>query len=409
MISNLQPEQKQVKYLDDLILNLINTNDYNVTLTAKNINSSFSISMSVQYSSLISNFDDCISYLSYLNFTGQVDTVKVTDLLIKGSCNETIREFHDSEYDGPKIKLVDWYVKTLTENDLQYLKNAIEFNFQIVPELKTLEIDLEDEHGECIIQNLKQGINREILPDNKLKVTLVDLRNNSPIKVKFVYTYEGTTIVESNIELFVENIESAKVRLQEDLLFKHFRDSKYLKIRNSNTGEYVGKFSGVSISKTENTLENEIAFYNKIVEIEDYFETKFILPNPICSDDYNNVQILFNTIKDGFFILNGGEYIFSNSSISEKITEDSQSHNHILIYCYPEIELFDKGDLNSDDSIVWILPDCDYIDIESGHLKIECKKPCALVNKKRIKNFSEDEIFKIGNNLRHNQTSLLLQ
>lgn len=90
-------------------------------------------------------------------------------------------------------------------------------------------------------------------------------------------------------------------------------------------------------------LDSEIEFLQKIVAMEDFFETRLQIPQEISDEDHKTINHLYPMIKDGAYHRQWDRFVFtlSLSDESRKSIEDMQDAIYAWAYsCNVEVELF---------------------------------------------------------------------
>lgn len=284
----------------DAVIDLLTDDRHIITLSSKNPAEQFMVSIWIEYTQELRHFESGEQLLGFINFSGTSLTVNATKIICTDEKGNQLQNYGADTYEGPTLKLGDFNVPAL-----EWHKNLEDAHFDrikltISPQFATLEIDIQNESGEVLVQNLKQGISRQKLPNGHIEAKLEDIRETTQVNITFVNEIDLNVLYSTSLTLSPRHKESVYSNLCYYRLLRQFLNSKELHYYDSNTGAEVGQAKGLSGAITNKEIDNNISLFEKLRRIQDRFNITYTVPDEISYEDINWINIVFELIHSGF-------------------------------------------------------------------------------------------------------------
>ena len=236
-----------------------------------------------------------------------------------------------------------------------------EIKLKISPQISVLEIDIQNENGEVLVQNLKQGISRKKLSNGHIETRLEDIRETTQVKVTFVNELDNYTVYNSSITLIPSHKENVYSNLVYYRLLKQFMNSKELFYYDSKTGNEVGRAKGPCTTVTNEEIDNNISFFEKLNNIQNYFNIEYTVPDEIIDEDIYWVNVVNKLVQSGFVQIGKCTLKIPQEDMEicdDNAFEDSIRNKKIFMMqvVYQYIEIWNTP-IDFKDSLVMIIPE----------------------------------------------------
>ena len=276
-----------------------NHNDYEIHLNSINGKPLFTVSLTVKYAGTISKFQTAQQFLSYLSFTGKSGSLEVVEIWVNNEVTEETFCYYKKQYDGPVCKLNDFEVASVSQ--LPDKENLSQENIiiSVQPPIDTQFVTVENEDGEILIDNLRQGIFRQPQINGDLKVTLRDLREGISVTSDFINIFHNNMIISSSIHLENNNSRTVSGWISYFSLLKRLRLSENLIFRDKKTGQFYGKCSGINSDMSLDQIDNALALYKKLQKIQDENSIIFSMPQQFNDGNVTNINMLYDLYTKG--------------------------------------------------------------------------------------------------------------
>ena len=284
----------------DAVVDLLTDDRHIITLSSKTPAEQFLVSIWIEYTQELRQFESGEQLLGFINFSGSSLTVNATKIICSDEEGNQLQNYGTNTYEGPTLKLGDFNLPTLEWH--RDLKDAHFDRIKLIisPQVATLEIDIQNECREVLVQNLKQGISRRRLPNGHIEARLEDIRETTQVKITFVNEIDRNVLYSTSLTLSPSHKESVYSNLCYYRLLKQFVNSKELFYYDSNTGAEVGQAKGLSGAITNDEIDNRISLFDKLRRIQNYFNIMYTVPNEISDGDVYWINVVFELIQSGF-------------------------------------------------------------------------------------------------------------
>lgn len=177
---------------------------------------------------------------------------------------------------------------------------------------------------------------------NPNKIELESLPEGNFPKIKFIANMDSPS-VEIGIKL------SDKKNVESEILFTRLlfaiRESESLTLLNQNENPLDIRIEQRLFTNFEE-LEYRAKFFRKLAFIENFFRTKFQLPNSVSEDEVRITEVIYKGLTEGEFTIPTGDYIEIEDFLIEKNTLNkppfSKYGNFTYKFDSEKIQLFGK-------------------------------------------------------------------
>jgi len=287
------------------------TNDSVVTAVKySSKNDTMKIRFCVKRKGRIAEFDTTDEYLADLNYTMVEDTVEVVSSVIIQQGKKTEHN-SDENFTGatcylPWLYFTEMEVYSLGLNNFTNSK-FVSGELTIVPKQLQVSYNIEKSDRSILWQGLKYKLRRSIENNNRCCYYENEV-GNSRIKMNVKFSFETifqdgeSTIISPYpvIDFSVTPVDSCNARslLESYQALLNIYSTDVLRFVDSKTRELY--FSvGVKVNNlNEQEIRNIIEIYNKIIDIEEYFNFEFKLKFPMENDVLWHISMIHDLIKN---------------------------------------------------------------------------------------------------------------
>lgn len=345
----------------DAVIDLLTDDRHIITLSSKTPAEQFIVSIWIEYTQELRHFESGEQLLGFINFSGSSLTVNATKIICTDEKGNQLQNYGADTYEGPTLKLGEFNVSAL-----EWHKNLEDAHFDrikltISPQVATLEIDIQNESGEVLVQNLKQGISRQKLPNGHIEAKLEDIRETTQVNIIFVNEIDRNVLYSTSLTLSPRHKESVYSNLCYYCLLKRFLNSKELHYYDSNTGAEVGQAKGLSGAITNEEIDNNISLFRKLLCIQDCFNITYTVPDEISYEDINWINVVFELIHSGFAQIGKCTLTVASENIDirnrQAFDDCLKKKTHFMMRVhYQYINIWGKA-INFEDELLLVMPE----------------------------------------------------
>lgn len=365
---------------------------YDVTLTSKSKDVYFKIKATAKISDNLQSYSAFDDFYKHILFTCKDEAVKICSYKIINENGETLDEYCDENYYGPTLRIPDIYIDTYTiTND-----NISKMILNIVPPKIIFHVNLEDEYGNILMENLELQVSRELLSNGNIRISLTDIRKNAMINITLIFESSPIEenskykIVSSSTNLKKSDYTDPKCQLSFFTLLEKMIDKTVL-IVDVNTHKQIGMFGEITWD-TDLTIEKITflkEFYQNIIYLQNELKIKINIPEEIAIEDMENIKTLFNLVKIGFNLNNDKGNTITLSGVNLLNNNDECiGKKYAFMFSFERFKIFGQ-EIKLIENINFFLPNGICKNIDNEKISLECLESSFCFIKSNYKDFNK--------------------
>ena len=372
---------------------ILKLNDkYDVTLTSKSEDVYFKIQLTAKMSDNLHDYSTFDDFFKHVFFTCRDEKVEICSYKVTNESGEILEEYRDENYYGPTLRIPDIFDNTYSITDDDKSKTVL----SIVPPKIIFRINLEDEYGNILMENLELQVSRELLTNGNIRITLNDIRKNAMVNITIfiesasIDDNSNYNIISSSTNLKISDYTNPKHQLHYFSLIGKVLDKNIL-IIDSNTHEQIGMLGGIAWD-ADLTVEKICIikeFYQHIIYLENELKIKISIPEVITMDNIENVKELFNLAKTGFYQKNDKGSTLNLYGVTLSVSNEVFIGNRLgFKFNFGACKLFEQ-EIKFSDDVIFFQPEgiCKLIDKEK--ITLECLENSCCFIKSKYKDFNK--------------------
>ena len=197
----------------------------------------------------------------------------------------------------------------------------------MIPSKTELKIDIENDIGEKIINNIRMKVLREVVGNNEISVRLVSVDESEKSEIEISFIAQEIGMKDISIKFSVKDNSDVHSRLSCFVQVKKIIEANSLVFRDTKTNDPVGNTGSAKLPINIELLDQQIDFFRKVVRIQDSLNIKFMLPDTIYEDDLKFVNQVYELIKNGWIEIESiGYNVHDSEIVDEKFREFRESN-----------------------------------------------------------------------------------
>ncbi|WP_029232578.1 hypothetical protein [Butyrivibrio sp. VCB2006] len=324
----------------------IPSENYNVSLTAKDPRHSFILRLKVAKNSLPDEYENFDSLFSYLVFSGKKLELPICSLDIYDYAQNLLRHIENKLFVGESTLLPDMYSAQYDDSAIPACPGVL----FIQATGNTLPLELRNEYGETILPLYNYKIEREVQGDSIYASFTSD--DDPHIVMSIIFKVpkikKDITRSETTLKINIKNPSSSLDNIgYYSTLSKMKAAEKLTFYKCINKGAYTEFISTTSFASDNETLLDDslklLDFFKKVYKIEATYRTVFDVRD-MKRDDAYFAEALYTIIDKGFVRLTNQNVTMKCTAEDTKVLRQLIKENKIVKWDseFEYIQLFGK-------------------------------------------------------------------